>query len=354
MARRMMLGVVMLALVCGCGRSTPATLTDQGRLEMLSGQYDQAIATCTAAIAADPKNADAYLFRGRAFQIRNVLGDPQRAIADFSEAIRLAPNSSDAYYGRALVYRDLGDKERSDADDRAARAADGTLQEVYRALPDTTPAVIAKARQDMAVEADASAPKASGNVDDILPKSEDQRKEVYEKLKEEFEPGFGSLRTDRGKSGPANKPSMHGYRSRLPQAIDESTTGQDVLGGGFSVPRGALPLSPPGAEGQGGFPSGQDTVDNRKPPSTPSSPFQPRVAPSAPGDGKGSPQSPFGGGLQSPFGQRLPAPTGYREPLANPFSRPSTGPFGAQPRQPYTNPYSNPAVRPANPRDYDP
>jgi hypothetical protein len=327
-------------------------LTEQGLQEWRSGQYDQAIATCTAAIGADPKNAEAYFYRGRAYQIRNALGDPKRAIADFTEAIRLAPNYSDAYYSRALVYRDLGENEAALADDRAARATDGTLQEVYRALPDTTPAVIAKARQDVAAEASVS--KASGGVDDILPKTEDKRKELFDALKEEFEPGFGSLRTEPGKSSASKRPTINRYRSRLPQAIDESTTDGDVLGSGSSVPRGALPLSPPDGQRQAGLPAGQNPPGNTRPSLTPSSPFQQRLPSSIPQDVNGTPQSPFGGGLQSPFGQRPPAPTGYREPLGNPFSRPSAGPFGGQSQQFFPNPYSNPAVRPANPRDYDP
>jgi tetratricopeptide (TPR) repeat protein len=47
-------------------------------------------------------------------------GQYDRALADFNEVIRLKPNESSGYFGRASVYRKMGDETRGSADwDRA-------------------------------------------------------------------------------------------------------------------------------------------------------------------------------------------------------------------------------------------
>src|SRR5262245_17647222 len=52
------------------------------------------------AIARNPRQADAYLYRGLIWQGR---GELERAIADFSETIRFAPKSADGYVHRAIA-----------------------------------------------------------------------------------------------------------------------------------------------------------------------------------------------------------------------------------------------------------
>ena len=112
MHRAVYLGVA-LALVTGCGRlisPEPEQLVNMGR-------FDEAIEVCTQSIRANPRDAGAYLYRGRAYHCRNSGDDLQRAIADFTESISIAPKEPEAYYSRALAYRDLGDTEKSAADE---------------------------------------------------------------------------------------------------------------------------------------------------------------------------------------------------------------------------------------------
>ena len=112
------------------------------------GDLEGAIADFTEAIRLDPKNIDAYCYRGNAFRKQGVL---EKAITDFSTAIKLNPNNSyksynnrgnlrlkkgnlsgaiadytdaiyikadyaDAYYNRGLAYKKEGDLESAIAD----------------------------------------------------------------------------------------------------------------------------------------------------------------------------------------------------------------------------------------------
>jgi tetratricopeptide (TPR) repeat protein len=123
------------------------------------GQLDRAIADYTEAIRLDPTNALAYCARAVAYNalfkfdraipdateaIRlaphlyaghdargyalwhrgNTTGqtaDYVQAVADFTESIRLEPESMDGYYGRAQVYRTLGNFVQAARDDAKVR-----------------------------------------------------------------------------------------------------------------------------------------------------------------------------------------------------------------------------------------
>lgn len=350
---------VLLALVSGCGEPTPATLTERALKELRSGRYDVAIATCTEAIRLDPRDAEAFLYRGRAFQFRNAMGDPKQAIADFSEAIRITPDSSDAYYSRALVHRDLGQTDLAIADERAARHVDGEWASLNRQLPDlSTPAVLAKARQDVAAEEPPPAEEPASGGD--LPPSEDEQKALFERLKERFEPGFGTVRSEDKEADESDGNSLR-HRPRRP--VDQPTTSGEFPE--RSTQGSLFPSPPPLGQPGDGLPSGQNSVGNPGQPLNPTSPFQPRL-PSDIGSNVNGPTA-FGPRVRSPFPQRAPAPTGFRPQPTNPFGPPNSGTFAEPPsgvsgpptrqffNNPYSNnPYSNPAVRPPNPRDYIP
>jgi hypothetical protein len=139
MMRGTLLCAVALAVVAGCGRSLPPTPVERGAALVKSGQYDDAIAALAEAIRLEPRDPQAYLLRGRAYQCRNHSGDLDAAIADFTAAIGLAPKDPEAYYSRAIALRDRGDAARDDAgkaakDDEAARRLDGRLEAEYRQL----------------------------------------------------------------------------------------------------------------------------------------------------------------------------------------------------------------------------
>src|ERR1700677_1707815 len=62
------------------------------------GRLSTAIDFYTKAIALEPNSADAYYWRGRAYDQDN---QRNQAIADYTVAISLKPDDSDAYYFRA-------------------------------------------------------------------------------------------------------------------------------------------------------------------------------------------------------------------------------------------------------------
>jgi hypothetical protein len=147
MVRSLLLVAVVLAAVSGCARSTPVASTEYGEELLRSGEYDQAIGVLTEAIRIEPHDANAYLYRGRAYQVRNGEGDLDNAINDFTTAIELDPKDHEAYYSRSIAYRDRGattqsaeDAARSAADHDMARKLDASVAETYQTMPEfTTP-----------------------------------------------------------------------------------------------------------------------------------------------------------------------------------------------------------------------
>ncbi|MEX2112002.1 MAG: tetratricopeptide repeat protein [Pirellulales bacterium] len=128
----------LLALVSGCGLSSSSTPTEQGEVLLRSGDYDQAIVTLTEAIDIAPRDSQAHLFRGRAYQCRNGAGDLAAAINDFTTAIELDPKNYEAYYSRSIAFRDRGaltaseeDASKSLADHAMARKLDPGILGTY-------------------------------------------------------------------------------------------------------------------------------------------------------------------------------------------------------------------------------
>ena len=66
-----------------------------------NGQYKEAMAEFNKVIEMDPKNAEAYNYRGYCYILA---GDFEKATADYTKAIDLDPFYADAYYNRAMVY----------------------------------------------------------------------------------------------------------------------------------------------------------------------------------------------------------------------------------------------------------
>jgi tetratricopeptide (TPR) repeat protein len=124
----------------------------RGRVYLLKGEYQLAISDCNGAIRIDNTDAQFFLLRSACYSLcakhdlalSNTLqavrlspndwfshlchGDcyyrkrsyPQ-AIAEYTLAIQLNPNSIKAYANRASAYRIIGDNQRADEDDLAAR-----------------------------------------------------------------------------------------------------------------------------------------------------------------------------------------------------------------------------------------
>ncbi len=119
-----------LLLVAGCGEPFPSTPAEQGAAYVRAGRYDDAIASYTEAIRLSPRDAEAYLYRGRAHHCRNQANDIELAIADFTQAIDITPKDPEPYYSRSLAYRDHGDAEKAQEDDVTARARSAHQRDV--------------------------------------------------------------------------------------------------------------------------------------------------------------------------------------------------------------------------------
>ncbi len=327
MAHRLFFATLLLAAVCGCGQDSVPTDSTQAALQQLrSGQYDDAIATATEAIRQNPRNAAAYLYRGRAYHFRNAMGDHQLAVSDLGEAIRLAPESSDAYYSRALVYRDIGQTDLASKDETKARDLDGLLKETYRHLPDLTPrSTIAKAR-----EPDGRTKQDESKVVGALPKDVDEQKQLYEELKDKFEPGFGELRTQPldGSADDAGREHTESLSERYRRLLgQDGATGEAAPRGfGGQVPDqfaqpaaepSTTPSAAPGtANDMGGSTAARRPRGNLPGPLQP----QPMQSPFAPRNVT-QPAAQMPPGVRSPFPQRIQGATGYVQPV---------NPFGAQ------------------------
>jgi tetratricopeptide (TPR) repeat protein len=82
----------------------------------LDRQYEKAIVDYTDAIrrAVTPKTeASCYYGRGLCYA---ALREHQKAIDDYTEAARLDPKFSGAFHERGMSYKELGEKDKSDAD----------------------------------------------------------------------------------------------------------------------------------------------------------------------------------------------------------------------------------------------
>ncbi len=264
---------------------------------------------------------------------------------------------SDAYYSRALAYRDIGEVKLADADEATARELDEVLHDVYKRLPEPPAPTGGVAK--------AQAEEEAAQKQEAVTKSEADQRKLYQKLKKQFEPGFGTIRSPKKTEDANSAAQLHEDRKDLYHSLmappayprsadaDQNEVDADVLGG-VDVSK---PLDDDAKHRGAGFVPGPMTT--ARPLTLPTPPGQRRH----PRGTAATSRDMEHGNLQSPFPQHTPAPTGYVEPLANPFAPPSrsaTGtssstisrPFNNGPA--YSNPYSNPAVRPMNPRDYVP
>jgi lipoprotein NlpI len=101
--------LVTLAIAGGFPRfgraETVEDLLKQARAALAKGQNEDALTLAGKAIALDPKNAQAYLFRGAIYE---ALQRHTEAVADFDKTIALAPNNAEAYNRRGSEHFKLG------------------------------------------------------------------------------------------------------------------------------------------------------------------------------------------------------------------------------------------------------
>ena len=84
----------------------PANALDTARQQADSGQLDQAIATCEAALRASGESAQAHYLMGLAHGAK---GDEERAFAEYRKAIYLEPGHYEALVHLALLTEKRGD-----------------------------------------------------------------------------------------------------------------------------------------------------------------------------------------------------------------------------------------------------
>ena len=97
--------------------------------------YRSAVEAFGRAIAFAPDHADAYLARGLIFW--RELNSPEEAVADFTAVLDLRAENAEAYFYRGMAYQARGDYAAAADDLRAAlRQGSGALweQSAYRQL----------------------------------------------------------------------------------------------------------------------------------------------------------------------------------------------------------------------------
>jgi tetratricopeptide repeat protein len=347
MARQVLFLATTLLLAAGCGESFPSTPAEQGAAYMRAGRYDDAIASYTESIRLNPRDAEAYLYRGRAHHCRNQAGDVDQAIADFAQAIAISPKDPEAYYSRSLAYRDHGDDEKSQDDESTARRLDPRVSETYAQLPDVLPDPTADLTNERRLDDPGTTNKAAESLfgtgappatdDDFLPQrrrdldlpaadrdNADQNPRDRRDRLDPLDPrGSRDSISSKSRSTPrqAADDASGAVRRRIADESDEPLTRQSS-----SIPRRRA-VDPR-------LDDHRSPTEQRYASPPPTSPWLPRGSFSGSLDGG----NPYQTAPSSPFPQRAPRPTGFVEE--------PQGPYRSQPRGYNSNPYSIPTNRP--------
>ncbi len=124
---------VALSMVSGCDWGEERTPLERAQALLKEGQWEAAVSAADKAIAANPKDAAAFVCRGKACVQTTHL---DQAIDDFTAAIQLAPQDAENYYQRAIAYKELGYIKQSVADERQARKLDPSYAQAYLHTPE--------------------------------------------------------------------------------------------------------------------------------------------------------------------------------------------------------------------------
>ena len=384
----------ILGCVVGCGSGETGSPLERGQSLLRQGDYDDAIAALDEAIRLDPSDADAYVFRGRAYQIREQAGDLNAAIDDFSTAIDLDPSNHEAYYSRAIALRDRGKATGSEEDARLSAADHDRARELDPELAESLKRLPIESEPFVASTTPAGDDGAEGDTDDTTPglpsatpdattsAPQESTADVIRRLEAEAaaagegRPGESSLRSEADRDLPLNYDRQPDQKSERPRETSRSRRLRreherrlaeqarsdaarqiqiplnDSPGG---LPAGS-PLDPQTGSSIGGIQTLTPAQGNiatppgggTQPPVA-TSPFStqgPLTTPTAPGGQMSPYQTPY----QSPFPQQAPRPTGYVPPQF------PTAPAGTQPQsffapsQQQVNPLSPTQNRPATNR----
>ncbi len=347
MGWRFLAVAVWSLLLVGCGRTGPRTLTEQALIYLRTGAYDKAIETCDEAIRENPRDAEAYLYRGRAYQYRDNAGDRERAIAEFSEAIRIAPTDPEAYYSRSIVYRDEKRFDESAEDEKMYRKLDARIEAYYSQVPEAPSQH--QSHEPAAEEANDEKPEAARQDSATTRRAIEQELEDYGRIKElyatpsapkepdakaieDFNLGIDQQGRQRPLDGekdargdePVNRP---GYGRQSNENREENSLAPRS-GRSLAAPRQNAPNNPPP-------PTPVPLRDPwLNPPAGQVSPWLPRTGGSLSSNVQPQFQTPYQMG--GPFPQRVPHATGFTT------DAPQTYPYGPIPRTYFNNPFGVP------------
>jgi tetratricopeptide (TPR) repeat protein len=364
--RRNGLWSALVALAAGCALDHPPTPVEQGMSLMRSGSYPEAIDSFSEAIRLNPRDAQAYLFRGRAYQCRNQPGDLDTAIDDFASAIRFNPQDSEAYYSLAIAYRDRGVATKSKADgdkarfyDEKARRLDSQLGPEVEGLAEsdlppppvlpfattsttTDDAELTEAQPDKPIDSkEANASETPESADDALRRAESKAAEIENDLdittRRRGSSATGSARTRPAPSKEAGAAATGAARaSRRAERYQQTNPPQDEPE--LTRPRAADALPPMIEQPDGIRPITEYDVPRKTDVGGRASRYSSR-SPYGAGAAEPSPQVPGTESAivpqaprnRSPFPQRQPNPTGFNRMQGVEGT-------GRQPRPYYTTP----------------
>jgi tetratricopeptide (TPR) repeat protein len=133
-SRRMIAVIAILVAVVSvtCATMPVFAQLPQGLSEALedqkAGRLKEAVEIYTEVIAKDPRSAEAYNWRGMAYED---LGQLDQALEDFNKAIEIAPDYADAYNNRGEIYRKKNTIPQAVADYRKAAELDKNFAEAH-------------------------------------------------------------------------------------------------------------------------------------------------------------------------------------------------------------------------------
>lgn len=88
-------------------RAASQKFLDEAKQALKTNDHQHALLNCDKAIQADPTNADAYIVRAKAYELRSLgmkFDDMRDAGKDYTEALRLKPDDEEILWSRWLLY----------------------------------------------------------------------------------------------------------------------------------------------------------------------------------------------------------------------------------------------------------
>ncbi|MDX1919167.1 MAG: tetratricopeptide repeat protein [Candidatus Caenarcaniphilales bacterium] len=101
----------LFLLLASCSQS--ANILDEGHKHYDEGKYKESLEKYSQAVKEDPKNAEAYFYKGLAEEKTD---DYKGALVDYDKAIELKPKEADYYNNRAVI-KGLTDNFKGAVDD---------------------------------------------------------------------------------------------------------------------------------------------------------------------------------------------------------------------------------------------